>query len=131
LGEGYLALNQRDLAIANYKKAVELNPKNTSAIEALKRLESPPVKVDPNVFDAYVGEYELAPGFVLRVFREGDKLMTQATGQEKFEIVAESETTFAPRAFPAKLTFIKDSEGRVTGVRLNQGGRETTGKKIK
>ena len=131
LGEGYLALNQRDLAIANYKKAVELNPKNTSAIEALKRLESPPVKVDPNVFDAYVGEYELAPGFVLRVFREGDKLMTQATGQEKFEIVAESETTFAPRAFPAKLTFIKDSEGRVTGVRLSQGGRETTGKKIK
>ena len=131
LAEGYLAINQRDLAIANYKKALELDPKNTSAVEALKRLESPPVKVDPSVFDAYVGEYELRPGFVLRVFREGDKLMTQATGQEKFEIVPESETTFAPRAFPAKLTFVKDAEGRVTGVRLSQGGRETNGKKIK
>jgi len=131
LAEGYLAINQRDLAIANYKKALELDPKNTSAVEALKRLESPPVKVDPSVFDAYVGEYELSPGFVLRVFREGDKLMTQATGQEKFEIVPESETTFAPRAFPAKLTFVKDAEGRVTGVRLSQGGRETNGKKIK
>ena len=131
LAEGYLAINQRDLAIANYKKAVELNPKNTSAVDALKRLENPPVAVDASVFDAYVGEYELSPGFVLRVFREGDKLMTQATGQEKFEIVAESETTFAPRAFPAKLTFVKDSEGRVTGVKLNQGGREINGKKIK
>ena len=65
------------------------------------------------------------------VFREGDKLMTQATGQPKFEVVAESETTFAPRAFPAKLTFIKDANGKVTGVRLNQGGREINGKKIK
>jgi CubicO group peptidase (beta-lactamase class C family) len=133
LGEAYLAINERDLAITNYKKSLELNPKNTSAIEALKRLENPsaPVTVDASVVDAYVGEYELAPGFILRVFREGDKLMTQATGQEKFEIVAESETTFAPRSFPAKLTFVKDSEGHVTGVRLNQGGREINGKKIK
>jgi hypothetical protein len=89
------------------------------------------VSVDTKLFDAYVGEYELAPGFVLRVFREGDKLMTQATGQEKFEIFADSETTFSPRAFDAKLTFIKDAEGKVTGVRLNQGGREINGKKIK
>lgn len=54
-----------------------------------------------------------------------------ATGQGKFEILAESETTFSPRAFNAKLTFIKDAEGKVTGMRLNQGGREMNGKKIK
>jgi tetratricopeptide (TPR) repeat protein len=131
LAEGYEALNQRELAITNYKKSLELNPKNTNAVEVLKRLEKPPVTVDASVFDAYVGEYELGPGFVLRVFREGDKFMTQATGQEKVEIVPESETTFAARAFPAKLTFVKDSEGRVTAVRLNQGGREINGKKIK
>jgi hypothetical protein len=29
------------------------------------------------------------------------------------------------------LTFLKDADGKVTGVRLNQGGREITGKKIK
>lgn len=100
-------------------------------VEALKKLENPPVTVDAKTFDAYVGEYELAPGFILSVFREGEKLMTQATGQPKFEIFAESETTFAPRAFPAKLTFVKDSEGKVTAVLLNQGGREVNGKKIK
>jgi hypothetical protein len=31
----------------------------------------------------------------MRVFREGGKFMTQATGQPQFEIFAESETTFS------------------------------------
>jgi tetratricopeptide (TPR) repeat protein len=131
LADAYARLDQRELAIQNYKKSLELNSKNTNAVEALKKLESTPVTIDAKVFDAYVGEYELAPSFVLRVFRQGDKFMTQATGQPEFEIFAESETTFAPRAFNAKLTFIKDADGKVTGVRLNQGGREVTGKKIK
>ena len=131
LAEAYARLDQRELAIQNYKKSIELDPSNKNAAEQVKKLESPPVTVDAKVFDAYVGEYELAPNFVLRVFREGDKLMTQATGQGAFEIVPESETTFAPRAFPAKLTFVKDAEGKVTGVKLLQNGRETNGKKIK
>ena len=97
----------------------------------LKRLEKAPVTVDAKVFDTYVGEYEVGPGFVMRVFREGDKFMTQATGQDQFEIFPESETTFSPRAFVAKLTFVKDADGKVTGVQLEQGGRETNGKKIK
>lgn len=131
LGEAYLNLNQRDLAAANYKKSLELNPGNTSAIEALKKLEQPPVTIDAKLFDTYVGEYELAPGLVLRVFREAEKFMTQATGQQAIEIVAESETVFSPRGVSAKLTFVKDAEGKVTGIRLDQGGRQTDAKKIK
>ena len=131
LAEAYMNLNERELAITNYKKSIELNPKNTGAIENLKKLENPAAKVDANTFDAYVGEYELAPGFVLRVFREGEKLMTQATGQNQIEIFAEADGSFTPRTFPAKLTFIKDAEGKVTSVKLTQGGRETVGKKIK
>jgi CubicO group peptidase (beta-lactamase class C family) len=131
LAEGYLNLNERELAVSNYKKSLELNPKNTSAVEALKRLEKPAVTINPSVFDTYAGEYELAPQFVIRVFREGEKFMTQATGQQKIEIFPESETTFAPRVMEAKLTFVKDAEGKVTGLKLNQNGREITGKKIK
>ena len=131
LAEAYEAQNERELAVTNYKKSLELNPQNTSAAEALKRFEKGPMTVDAKVFDTYVGDYELAPGFVLRVFREGEKFMTQATNQPAFEIFPESETTFAPKAFPAKLTFLKDADGKITSVRLNQGGRETIGKKIK
>jgi CubicO group peptidase (beta-lactamase class C family) len=131
LAEAYASVNERELAIQNYKKSVELNPNNTNAAEVLKRLEKAPVMVDAKVFDTYVGEYEVGPGVVMRVFREGDKFMTQVTGQGVFEIFPESETTFYPRAFVAKLTFIKDASGKVTGIRIDQNGRVTDGKRIK
>ncbi len=131
LAEAYMAVNERELAIQNYKKSIELNPSNTNAVEVVKRLEKPPVTVDAKVFDTYVGEYEVGPGFVMRVFREGDKFMTQATGQPIFEVFPESETTFSPRAFIAKLTFVKDADGKVTGLQIEQGGRVTNAKKIK
>lgn len=38
LGEAYLADGQRDLAVKNYKRSLELNPQNTNAVEALKRI---------------------------------------------------------------------------------------------
>jgi hypothetical protein len=108
-----------------------LNPNNTNAAEVIKRLEKPTVVVDAKVFDTYVGEYEVGPQFVMRVFREGDKFMTQATGQGAFEIFPESETVFYPRAFVAKLTFVKDADGKVTSIRIDQNGRVTLGKRIK
>jgi CubicO group peptidase (beta-lactamase class C family) len=131
LAEAYMALNERELSKQNYQKSLELNPNNTNATEMLRRLEKPPVTVDAKVFDTYVGEYELRPGFVMRVFREGDKFMTQATGQPQFEIFPESEITFYPRAFPAKLTFVKDADGKITELKLEQGGRVTVAKRLK
>ena len=41
LAEAYMNTNERELAIKNYKKSLELNPKNTGAIENLKKLEKP------------------------------------------------------------------------------------------
>ena len=40
------------------------------------------VKVDPKIYDAYIGQYELAPGFILTITKEDDRLFAQATGQE-------------------------------------------------
>ncbi len=39
LGEAYMIDGDKDLAIKNYKKSLELNPQNTGAIEILKKLE--------------------------------------------------------------------------------------------
>jgi dienelactone hydrolase len=38
LGEAYMNDGQRDLAIKNYKKSLELNPQNTNAVDMLKKL---------------------------------------------------------------------------------------------
>src|SRR2546426_5656076 len=52
------------------------------------------IQLDPRVYDAYVGQYELAPNFVITITREANGLSLQATDQPKFEIFAESETKF-------------------------------------
>ena len=89
------------------------------------------VKVDPKIYDAYVGEYEPAPGRVFVVTREGDQLMGQPGGGRKAELLPTSETTFFPKIVRADITFVKDAEGKVTHLVLNQGGRQQTAKKIK
>ena len=40
LGEAYMVDGQKELAIQNYRKSLELNPQNTAAAEALKKLEA-------------------------------------------------------------------------------------------
>jgi CubicO group peptidase (beta-lactamase class C family) len=89
------------------------------------------VKVDPKIYDAYAGEYELEPTFVFTITREGDRLMMQATGQGKTELFPTSETNFFPKVVRADITFVKDAAGRVTSLILNQNGRKMNAKKIK
>jgi hypothetical protein len=84
-------------------------------------------RVDPAIYDAYAGQYELAPGFVLTVTREGDRLMTQATGQSKIEIFPLSETEFFPKVVEARITFVRGPDGKVDRLVLKQAGREMTG----
>jgi CubicO group peptidase (beta-lactamase class C family) len=88
------------------------------------------IKIDPKILDAYVGQYELAPSFILTMTREGDSLMTQATGQPKFELFPESETKFFLKVVDTQVTFVKDDKGAVTHLILHQGG-DRTAKKIK
>ncbi len=131
LGEAYMMSGQTELAIENYKKSIELNPQNTNGKTMLARLESKPATLDTKLYDAYVGEYEMTPTFKATVFKEGDKLMTQATGQPAFELFPESADKFFLRVVDAKVTFMRDDKGQVTGLVIHQGGREIPGKKIK
>lgn len=40
LGEGDMLLGEKELAIKNYKKSLEINPDKTNAVAMLERLES-------------------------------------------------------------------------------------------
>ena len=57
--------------------------------------------------------------------------MAQATGQPKFELFPSSETEFFLKAVEAQVSFVKDDEGKVTELILNQNGRKMPAKKIK
>jgi TolA-binding protein len=41
LGEAYMKVGEKDLAIANYEKSLQLDPKNQNAVEQLKKLRAP------------------------------------------------------------------------------------------
>jgi len=82
------------------------------------------VAVSPAILQTYVGTYELAPGFDIVMTVEGGQLMTQATGQPKFPVFAESETKFFLKVVDAQLEFVKNDKGEVTHVILHQGGRD-------
>jgi len=88
------------------------------------------VKVDPKIFDAYAGEYELAPDRIFIVSKEGDRLMAAPKGQPQSELFPESETKFFLKVVDAQVTFVKDDKGAVTHLILHQG-RDQKAKKIK
>ena len=133
LGEAYMTHNDKELSIANYKKSLELDASNTNAKSRLAALtgEQKEIKVDPKIYDSYVGEYQLAPTFTITVTSEDGKLMAQATGQSKFELFPTSETDFYLKVTAATVTFVKDTQGIVTELILTQNGRKGHGKKIR
>jgi CubicO group peptidase (beta-lactamase class C family) len=88
------------------------------------------IAVDPKLYDAYVGQYQLAPNFILTVTREGDELFVQATGQPKFQIFPSSAREFFLKVVDAQITFETDSTGRAVSLTLHQNGANVPGKRV-
>jgi hypothetical protein len=82
------------------------------------------IAVSPKILAQYTGAYEMRPGFDLVITLEGDQLVSQATGQGKIPLFAESETKFFPKVIDAEIEFFKDDKGAVTHLLLHQGAAE-------
>jgi hypothetical protein len=103
-------------------------------LDASLPLAKPPtqhkeVKVDPKLFDGYVGTYQITPAFALAVTRDGNHLFMQATGQPKFEIFPESDRDFFVKVVDAQITFVTDGQGQAAELILHQGGRDQHAKR--
>jgi tetratricopeptide (TPR) repeat protein len=133
LGEAYAVHGDKELAIANYKKSLEFNPANANATRAIASLTNAraEAKVDPRLYESYVGEYELAPNFIITITNEDGKLMGQPTGQPKAELFPTSETEFFLKVVDAQVTFVKNEQGQVSQLILHQNGRNMPAKKIR
>src|SRR6266404_5274487 len=82
------------------------------------------IKIDAKLFDQYVGQYSFVddPEFMLNFWREGEKFFMEPTNQGRIEIFAESETRFFLKIIEAQATFVRDSQGKVTGLVWRQNG---------
>lgn len=132
--EALMKDGQKEAAIVNYKKSLELNPANINALDMLAKMgvgePVKEIKVEEYVLATYIGVYELVPNFTITITQTGKQLFAQATGQEKFELFAKSNTDFFLKVVNAQIAFsVKD--GKVDSLTLYQGGKEMLGKRIK
>ena len=81
------------------------------------------IELDPAILESYAGDYVLAPGMVLSVTAENGKLFAQLTGQERFELFAESETEFFYRVVDAQVSFVLEA-GKAVSLVLHQNGQD-------
>ncbi|HSK71346.1 MAG TPA: DUF4440 domain-containing protein [Pyrinomonadaceae bacterium] len=89
------------------------------------------IGLDPKIYEAYIGQYELAPNVVFNVTREGEKLMSQVAGQPKAELLPESEIEFFIKGINGQFIFVRDEKGQVTKMIINQEGQRLSAKRLK
>lgn len=77
------------------------------------------VKVDPRVFDAYIGQYEFDQTAAVTILKAGDKLFIEAGGK-RVELLPISETTFVSDGRDSQITFTKNEKSEVTGFVTTQ-----------
>ncbi len=134
-GEALLKSGDKEAAIENYKRSVELNPGNSNGIQALEKLgvtaQPEKVEVPETTLDTYTGTYELFPNIYIVITREGKQLYEQVTGQGKFELFAKNTREFYLKIVNAQIVFNVNDQAVVESLTLFQNGQKITGKRVK
>ena len=77
------------------------------------------IEADARLFDSYVGWYQLTPGRLLTVTRDGERLYVEESGRPKFEIKPRSADAFSGDHDDLAV-FLRDSQAGVTQVLLDE-----------
>jgi hypothetical protein len=88
------------------------------------------VAINPQLFDGYVGTYQLNPRMVFTVTRDGDKLFARLTGQQTYQLHPYSERDFFYTIVAAQLSFVVGTDGKASAVILHQNGRDQTAERV-
>jgi hypothetical protein len=98
----------------------------------LSRAPAPRTRVTlpAGALTAFVGRYELRPGFIATVTLDGDRLFLQPTNQPRHEIIPEGPRTFFTTIVDAQFVFEVGADGRATAMTLIQGGMKVTGQRL-
>lgn len=117
------AAGQITFAVGDDRQPAELAlSQNGHAVHAariaevsLQGAEADARRRDAQLLDSYVGWYELSPWRVLSVTRDGDRMVVQETGQQKFAVVASGADAFSS-SHDDLLVFTRDAQAKVTQV---------------
>jgi CubicO group peptidase (beta-lactamase class C family) len=106
-----------------------------AVLQPLPKADAEPVevKIDPQVFDAYAGEYAIDNGgqsVVLTFGRQGERFFLQPPGQPPVEIFPASETEFFIKVAPGRIAFQREADGTVKRVTLRRSQGDVVGQRI-
>lgn len=118
-------LNKIGAAITKTRGTVEEAKRTNQEI-----VEKVAIELSASELAKFAGKYELAPGFVLTIRTEKNKIFAQATGQGEFEIYPKSPMRFFVKVVDAEIEFMGNENEEITKLILYQGGRELQGEKI-
>lgn len=90
------------VALSNAQTAVGVDDIGRHLLDPSVALTPPPqqhkeVKVDPKLFDAYVGSYQLIPAFILTITRDNDHLYVQAPDSPNLKSSRKATATTSSR----------------------------------
>jgi CubicO group peptidase (beta-lactamase class C family) len=100
---GGLAQQVADLYLAD-----KLAPEKAAS----KPTETATVKIDPAIYDRYIGKYAVQNGPVIDILKENDRLFAQPAGGPKLEMIPQSETKFMVKAVGVDITFDPPEKGK-------------------
>ncbi len=123
---GLLNPQQQAMRIADIYLADKLTPEPSKPAP----VERKAVKVDSAIFDAYVGRYLIDGRTLVTISKEDNKLMGQAAGQSKSELIPMSETTFFVKEANFELSFERDEKGNVVRFVRKSGTQNQSAKRL-
>ena len=88
------------------------------------------IVVDPAVFAALVGRFQMGPDAILDVTVANGRLIARLSGQEALQIFPMSDTHYFYKAVNAQLTFELDANGRAARVILHQNATDQIAERI-
>jgi CubicO group peptidase (beta-lactamase class C family) len=98
---------------------------NGQELKAKKLPEVHVVEISPAILDKYTGKFKFKENEVLTISKENNKLFAQPTGQSRLEMSPLSETDFIIKEINAKLSFVKEENGKANKIKLNLNGMDS------
>ena len=97
---------------------------NGQELKAKKLAEEHIIEINPGILDNYTGKYKFKDD-IITISKANNKLYAQPTGQSKLEMLPLSETDFVIKEINAKLSFVKEENGKVNKIKLNLNGMDS------
>jgi hypothetical protein len=86
--------------------------------------------IDPTLLEKYLGNYKFSENPIITITKDGDKIFAQITGQERYQMLPESEKKFFFALVDAQISFVGNENGKITHLILHQDGENQVAERI-